>query len=52
MADLKVDNMPSGLDSGEVTFDNILNLRDVGKTINEFLGEKYVSQKPTLDYHG
>lgn len=23
-------------------FDNILNFRDVGKTINEFIGEKYV----------
>ena len=26
----------------DVPFDNILNFRDVGKTINEFLGEKYV----------
>ena len=25
----------------DVPFDNILNFRDVGKTINEFLGEKY-----------
>jgi hypothetical protein len=24
-------------------FDNILNFRDVGKTINDFLGEKYDS---------
>lgn len=23
--------------------DNVLNFRDVGKTINDFLGEKYVS---------
>ena len=23
-------------------FDNILNFRDVGKTINELIGEKYV----------
>lgn len=27
----------------EKPFDNILNFRDVGKTINEFLGEKYAS---------
>jgi len=24
-------------------FENILNFRDVGKTINEFLGQKYIS---------
>jgi hypothetical protein len=33
--------------SGEIrdkSFDCILNFRDVGKTINEFLGEKYVFQ--------
>jgi hypothetical protein len=32
--------------NGKVTqrpFDNILNFRDVGKTINGFLGEKYVA---------
>jgi protein-tyrosine phosphatase len=27
----------------DVPFDKILNFRDVGKTINEFLGEKYLS---------
>jgi protein-tyrosine phosphatase len=26
----------------DVPFDNILNFRDVGKTINDFLGEKYL----------
>ncbi len=33
--------------SGEIrdkSFDCILNFRDVGKTINEFLGDKYVLQ--------
>lgn len=28
--------------SSDMPFDSILNFRDVGKTINEFLGEKYV----------
>jgi protein-tyrosine phosphatase len=28
----------------DTPFDNILNFRDVGKTINAFLGEKYVLQ--------
>lgn len=28
-------------------FDNILNFRDVGKTINEFLGSKCVDELPT-----
>lgn len=28
----------------EKLFDNILNFRDVGKTINDFLGEKYVAE--------
>ena len=29
-------------DVKDVPFDNILNFRDVGKTINQFLGQKYV----------
>lgn len=26
----------------KLTFDNILNFRDVGETVNDFLGRKYV----------
>jgi len=43
MADIKPDSDNNG--NGEVKeklFDNILNFRDVGKAINEILGEKYV----------
>jgi hypothetical protein len=29
-------------DVKDMPFDNILNFRDVGKTINQFLGQKYV----------
>jgi hypothetical protein len=39
MADLKAD-MKTGDQQEEIPFDNILNFRDVGKTINEFLGER------------
>jgi len=28
--------------SGEAVFDNILNFRDIGKTINEYSGQKLV----------
>ena len=28
-------------ETGEKLFDRILNFRDVGKSINDFLGEKY-----------
>jgi len=44
MGDIKAD-VKTDVGKGEVKdvpFDNILNFRDVGKTINEFLGEKYV----------
>jgi hypothetical protein len=33
-------------DGGDVfkpTFENLLNFRDVGETVNKFLGRKYVS---------
>lgn len=43
-------NLPSvmaGLDDGfNEVFENILNFRDVGKTVNEFLGEKYAKFCP------
>jgi len=41
MSDI-VENVTTGLPvtSRKDGFDNILNFRDVGKTINEFLGEK------------
>jgi hypothetical protein len=39
MADLKADTVANGK-KGEAAFDNILNFRDVGKTINEFLGKR------------
>lgn len=37
-------NMDSTRSSGleNVALDNVLNFRDVGKTINEFLGERYL----------
>ena len=44
MGDIKAD-VKTDVGKGEVKdvpFDNILNFRDVGKTINEFLGEKYI----------
>jgi protein-tyrosine phosphatase len=44
MGDIKAD-VKTDAGKGEAKdapFDNILNFRDVGKTINEFLGEKYV----------
>jgi protein-tyrosine phosphatase len=44
MGDIKADvktDVGQG-DVKDVPFDNILNFRDVGKTINECLGEKYV----------
>jgi protein-tyrosine phosphatase len=44
MGDIKAD-VKTDIGKGEVKdvpFDNILNFRDVGKTINEFLGEKYI----------
>jgi hypothetical protein len=43
MADPKLE-VGKDVERGEVIdgpFDNILNFRDVGKTINEFLGQKY-----------
>jgi len=43
MAQLKSD-ANSGSQEGDLKsppFENILNFRDVGKTINEFLGERY-----------
>jgi hypothetical protein len=46
-SDLKTD-----IQVGEVAsepFENILNFRDVGKTINKFLGDKYVSSSAAID---
>jgi hypothetical protein len=43
MADAKLE-LGMDIQQGEVRdtpFENILNFRDVGKTINEFLGQKY-----------
>ena len=42
MADTKPEITGSAKDElKDMLFGNILNFRDVGKTINEFLGEKY-----------
>jgi protein-tyrosine phosphatase len=44
MADIKL-NSGAAVQNGYAKlapFDNILNFRDVGQTINEFLGEKWV----------
>jgi protein-tyrosine phosphatase len=44
MADGEVE-LKTDIQGGEALskpFENILNFRDVGKTINDFLGEKYV----------
>lgn len=38
-------DVKTSIQTGEVlsgSFENILNFRDVGKTVNEFLGEKYI----------
>jgi len=43
MADAKSENgkdVESG-QSKDIPFENILNFRDVGKTVNEFVGRKY-----------
>lgn len=37
-----------GLYDGQ--FDNILNFRDVGKTINDFLGRKYEVELYNLEF--
>jgi len=43
MAQLRSDAKSGGQegDLKSTPFENILNFRDVGKTINEFLGERY-----------
>lgn len=33
-----------GKGASDLPFENILNLRDVGATVNEFLGPKYVAE--------
>jgi hypothetical protein len=45
VANGKGGDIKTDIQVGEVAsepFENILNFRDVGKTINKFLGEKYV----------
>jgi hypothetical protein len=46
MADSKDDKGILDVQEGEISnsegFQNLLNFRDVGKTVNNFVGEKYV----------
>ena len=41
------DNSPAAPAADGPAFDNILNFRDVGETINAFLGQKYAAQNMT-----
>lgn len=48
--DKKTDIQTAELSPGK--FENILNFRDVGKTINRFLGEKLVSTSTSIKRAG